>query len=424
MAVAATNAHHTHQDPSILYENADSTIFLIDIPHSISEGQQSCRRILSSKPLERPYPSTEPKSQRAKAMFEKPSLDELILQKHLQLTLEQLRAECDGGYTYPRFICISDEHEQESTKRKRENTSTESKPEARKLSLSQQVVDKNNDHHEREHTLNNQTSTTSLITTDLYGQKYIPPFCTAIPGNVLTTPLPSAPKFNLIIIDPPWPNRSARRSKSYSISSTTSEIRSLLKSLEVEEKLADDGLVAVWITNKKIFEEMIIDEGGLFEQWGVELIEEWVWLKITTGGEPICALDSVWRKPWEVLLVGRRRRGGYKEGKDKQQVKRRVVVGVPDVHSRKPSLKRMFEDIFGLKMKQSDIDRGVMDKDQNEYEALEIFARHLTAGWWSWGDECLLFQGVDHWEKGRSEEVDVSLHLEEALIASPTPMNP
>lgn len=185
------------------------------------------------------------------------------------------------------------------------------------------------------------------------------------------------PKFDIIVLDPPWPNRSARRKQSYSISYENIEIRSLLSSIPLYDHLADDGHVAVWITNKPSFREMILGERGLFDEWGVQLVEEWIWLKVTSNGEPICALDSMWRKPYEVLLVGRR---GVKDGR---AVKRRVIVGVPDLHSRKPNLKTLFENMMG--------------KEDGRYEALEIFARNLTAGWWSWGNEVLKFQTSEHW---------------------------
>jgi len=43
-------------------------------------------------------------------------------------------------------------------------------------------------------------------------------------------------------------------------------------------------------------------------------------------------------------------------------------------------------------------------KKQDEYAALEIFARHLVAGWTSWGDECLKFQDVRCWVSEDDEE--------------------
>jgi N6-adenosine-specific RNA methylase IME4 len=120
---------------------------------------------------------------------------------------------------------------------------------------------------------------------------------------------------------------------------------------------------------------MVLGEGGLFEGWGVHLVEEWIWLKVTSAGEPISELGSMWRKPYEILLVGRR--GAFPDG----DVKRRVLVGVPDLHSRKPNLKSIFEQ--------------VMKKEK--YEALEIFARNLTSGWWAWGNEVLKFQSDECW---------------------------
>lgn len=225
----------------------------------------------------------------------------------------------------------------------------------------------------------------------------LPPHSTVIHGDIVSTRdtfLQYAPKYNLIILDPPWPNRSARRSKHYSISYGVSEIRDLLSNISVKEKLAVDGLVAVWVTNKAAFRDMVLGEGGLFKEWDVGLKEEWVWLKVTEKGEPICALDSVWRKPYEILLVGRGSPSSFGNGKPvddrdertTERGKRRVLLGVPDLHSRKPNLKKLMEELLG-------VGKGMDGK----YEALEIFARNLTAGWWAWGDEACKFQAGGHW---------------------------
>ena len=153
--------------------------------------------------------------------------------------------------------------------------------------------------------------------------------------------------------------------------------------------MEENGLVAVWITNKKTLKEMILGKGGLFEQWDVELVEEWIWLKITASGEPICALDSVWRKPYEILLIGRKKKSESAVKGDENEgatdVRRRVMIAVPDLHSRKPNLKEVFETLMGLK-------RG--------YKGLEIFARNLTEGWWGWGNEVLKFQMKSCWKVG------------------------
>ena len=78
--------------------------------------------------------------------------------------------------------------------------------------------------------------------------------------------------------------------------------------------------------------------------------------------------------------MGRR---GAKIGEERGEVKRRVIVGVPDLHSRKPNLKVLFEHLLG--------------KREREFEALEIFARNPTAGWWSWGNEVLKFLMEEYW---------------------------
>lgn len=432
-ASAAIELNCVPQTTSILFQNSGSTIILIDLPQSISEGQQTTRKLFSSEPLKHPFPSVEPKSEKAKAKFQRPSLEQLVLQKHLEIALQELNDQYAGEFVYPRFIELTGDHKKENTKQKRKRTKSSSSQELgayETTPIREHTIVLGDQIHKHEFTFHNHLPKTVTVDIVSFGKSYFPPFSTAILGNILTTSVMDAPLFNLIIMDPPWPNRSAKRSQSYSISSTAPEIRALLNGLNVEERLADDGLIAVWVTNKTVLKEMVVGDGGLFEQWGVDLVEEWVWLKVTSQGEPICALDSVWRKPWEVLLIGRKQKTPREEaGEDdknddesqntRRDVKRRVIFGVPDVHSRKPCLKKMFEDIFSLgKVKRE------AKVDENGYKALEIFARYLTAGWWAWGDECLLFQGVNHWEKQISESVLPSLYFEETetVVSTTTPL--
>ena len=72
-------------------------------------------------------------------------------------------------------------------------------------------------------------------------------------------------------------------------------------------------------------------------------------------------------------------------------MKGKVIVAVPDVHSRKPNLRGVFEDA------------GLVPKGGG-YEAMEVFARNLTAGWWGWGDEVLLFQRRECWVDEEEEK--------------------
>jgi N6-adenosine-specific RNA methylase IME4 len=146
------------------------------------------------------------------------------------------------------------------------------------------------------------------------------------------------------------------------------------------------SLIGIWITNKHSIRSLVLGSDGLFAQWGVTLIEEWIWVKTTLHGEPVTAVDGVWRKPYEVFLLGRKIDNAV-DAIGSASITRRVIVGIPDQHSRKPCLKELLE-------------RLVLPQ---KYEALEVFARSLTAGWHSWGDQVLMFNWTGHWtEKGVS----------------------
>ena len=360
----------------ILYQNSDSTVILIDIPCSIEVAQGAVsQRLLSSKPIEHPFPSVEPRSEKARANLGAVSIEELLLQKHIQLSLDHLRSEWRGEWCLPRQIkSVEAENEETWRKRKRtaakdEDTSTSKPtetPKAVEIEVQEECFFRN--------------STAVFTNISVGSDKYmirLPSNSTALCGDINATIgifQSHAPNFDLIILDPPWPNRSARRKKSYGISYGNHEIKALLSLLPLIDHLTEDAFIGIWITNKLAFRDIVLGEGGLFEGWGIQLVEEWIWLKVTSAGEPISELGSMWRKPYEVLLVGRR--GAFPDS----DVKRRVLVGVPDLHSRKPNLKRIFEQLM-----------------KEKYEALEVFARNLTSGWWAWGNEVLKFQSDECW---------------------------
>jgi N6-adenosine-specific RNA methylase IME4 len=153
-------------------------------------------------------------------------------------------------------------------------------------------------------------------------------------------------------------------------------VHALLTALDLPSLLAADGTVGLWITNKPAIRKLVLAAGGLFAEWGAVLVEEWLWVKTTVGGEPVTAVGGVWRKPYEVFLLGR-----CGDAAQSVSVQRRVIFGVPDLHSRKPCFKTLLE-------------RFVLPPN---YEALEIFARHLTAGWHSWGNEVIMFNWEGYW---------------------------
>lgn len=379
----------------ILYQNPSSDVLLLDIPCSIEQAQGALSsRLISSLPLEQPYPGLEPKSEKARKNLGESTLDELLLEKHLELALVEAShglLGSHGTWCLPRIT--RNEHSQTPPAKRRKRSGQTTPPD--RASHDPSVPRDGNPDNEHVHLGNqlidtiyyhNPNETCSNISVG-HELAQIPPKSTVLQGDIastLDTFTTTAPRFNFIVLDPPWPNRSARRKKSYGIAYGTNEVNFLLSSLPIQAHLADEGLVAVWVTNKSAFREMLLGDDGLFEQWGVSLVEEWIWLKVTSGGDPISPIDSKWRKPYEVLLIGRK---AGPDGKtiESAEVKRRVLIGVPDLHSRKPNLSTLFEEFVGTK--------------KGPYEALEIFARNITAGWWGWGNEALKFQMCKHWEE-------------------------
>ncbi|TEY45492.1 hypothetical protein BOTCAL_0331g00120 [Botryotinia calthae] len=422
--------------PHILYQNSSKTVTLIDIPRSIEDAQslsseqhttrpKTAKRLISCKPIDTPYPSLEPKSAKALRNAPEKKIEELMLERYVQLALDEMM----GDERWEGKVCFERIWGDEEPKRKRKLAPEEAEK-------SQQTVIK----VENVYYLPKRVEINGVSGT-------MPPKSTMIYGNIPETNISpnlemhdeDFAKFHVVIADPPWPNRSALRKDAYATASGSGGIESLLRSLPCHQ-VEHNGYVGIWITNKPAFRSMLLDEGGMFDHWGLELVEEWIWLKVTSNGEPMCDISGTWRKPWEILLVGRKK--GEKEsiggGGDSElkkslgseelnrkkeydlegsnqhspspspsptssqsensnlPIKRRIIIGVPDLHSRKPNLRFLFRQLLGL--------RGC----DEEYRGLEIFARNLTAGWWGWGNEVLKFQDEGAWvsEEGGDDVVD------------------
>ena len=197
-------------------------------------------------------------------------------------------------------------------------------------------------------------------------------------GALTVYPAPSATagpgQFDFILLDPPWRNRSAKRSAKYDTMCDMDPV-ALLQSL-LGQHIAQDGLIACWITNNSRVRAAALKA---FAAWEVQLIEEWAWLKTTVLGVPVTDIEGVWRQPYEIMLLGKR---VNKVGVHQQSPTKRVIVAVPDYHSRKPNLKELIEPMLPAR-----------------YRALEIYGRYVSAGWWVWGDEVLKYNWEGHWSK-------------------------
>jgi N6-adenosine-specific RNA methylase IME4 len=180
------------------------------------------------------------------------------------------------------------------------------------------------------------------------------------------------------------------------------------------------GLLAVWVTNKPALRAGL--HRLLDEEWGCEEVAEWVWVKVTVAGEPVYALESAVRKPYEVLIIARRRReGGEGRGmkRKRDEVKNgglvareevtipsKVVLAVPDVHSRKPCIKGLSPSLPGRRKREVAL-TGPAELIEPylpaSYSACEIFGRNLTEGWHTIGDEAIKYNWDGHW--GSADEM-------------------
>ena len=127
--------------------------------------------------------------------------------------------------------------------------------------------------------------------------------------------------FDIVLLDPPWDNRSLKRLKKKTRYSSLSLFD--ISAIPLPSLLSDDAIVIVWVTNRRSLVERVRDFS--FPKWNVEFITEWQWLKVALNKEMVFELDSIHRKPYETLVVGRYRQKGSLGGK---------ALSPPVLHSR------------------------------------------------------------------------------------------
>ncbi|KAI9014977.1 MT-A70-like protein [Gaertneriomyces semiglobifer] len=173
--------------------------------------------------------------------------------------------------------------------------------------------------------------------------------------------------FHLIVMDPPWPNKSVRRSAKYS----EIDIYDLYR-IPGKRLIAAGGYVAIWVTNNPKFCKFVYEK--LFPTWGLVPVTEWFWLKVTTSGEWVLDLDSPHRKPYERLIIGKASTLATDSSSSLPSA-RKVICSVPSSHhSRKPFLEDLFVPFLPTNARK-----------------LELFARNVLPGWVAWGNEALKF---------------------------------
>lgn len=428
---------------AILWQNATKTVTLLDIPLSISlaQGTSDCpctARIHSSPALQIPYPSTEPKTEKAKANVLRTRSCQCTDAEFPSSLLEAAQAEIaerwNHGWCWNRQISPCTEGRRDK-KRKRDaeddnmfngEVAGSSKPSvyepneppssvlfyeealdvgqrqfhdpldvsastnhlAPRVSLIRTRISNRLVYNCRPHPLSLKHEQASAHKEVVY---VIPPrssfvvskidhpsasvlsmaALTMFPANTATT---EPGQFDFILLDPPWDNRSVKRSAKYKTMQESEPMEVLQSMLGLH--IGPNALMACWITNKASVRAAAV---AAFEVWNVQPIEEWAWLKTTEHGEPVMSIDGFWRKPFEILLIGRKSK--MPTCNVGASIKRRVIVAVPDFHSRKPNIKALVEPML-----------------PETYRALEIFARNLTAEWMAWGDDVLKYAWDGYYE--------------------------
>ncbi|KAF1995847.1 MT-A70-domain-containing protein [Amniculicola lignicola CBS 123094] len=432
---------------AILYQNAERDITLVDIPRSIAQGRPDT--LLSSEALEEPFVSTiEPKTEKAKSeLLRWISLD---LHKNYKAIIEQalpqIHQHVSGDWCLSRKILPSlpkrwkggdmevDDPEKDIEQRLREwSAISDQQPNLATMMATLGVHDDSKStgeqwlmsykparggdaqaeesakepwtssfHNPNDYaltlTVRNHTSQQTMQPLEYHFD--VPAHSTIILNDTanpdefrytlhkLAYEHELTRRFDLVAIDPPWPNGSAKRKIAYKLPYGQKFVEKMLRNMELDSYLAPNALVGVWITNKEALRSMILGPGGIFEQWNVGLIEEWIWVKTTTKGEPMFALENLNRRPYETFLLGRVGPNPSVKMEHVETVKRRVIAAVPDVHSRKPCLKELLEPFL-----------------PEDYSALEIFARCLVPGWTSWGNEVIKFNLDRYWATAEDGEM-------------------
>ncbi|MFH4983139.1 hypothetical protein AB6A40_009848 [Gnathostoma spinigerum] len=182
-------------------------------------------------------------------------------------------------------------------------------------------------------------------------------------------------KFDLIVLDPPWANRSVKRKNPYVVAGGERD----LFGLEIAQLLSGNGLVAMWITNRTLILETI---ETIFDEWGVQKVATWCWLKVTKTGDPVCSFKFHHKVPFERIVFACRPEDVHIHSKSLAD--NFLLISTPcGIHSRKPPLLPILQSLNVI----------------GNSSCLELFSRNLLPNTVSIGYEVTKFQNVAWFDK-------------------------
>ncbi|KAF2120701.1 MT-A70-domain-containing protein [Lophiotrema nucula] len=441
---------------SILYQNDDRDITLMDLPTSIAVGQKVTAGdiLLSTPPIESPYLiASDPKTKKAQERHAEPAVSNKLHAEYrveIDRALAEIRRRVPAPWCLPRKLMAHvpesrntnmdvDDPEKELETRLREwsaskgddepfdfnkmmaalgssSDATSCDPVAQKWSMSctpaREITEGLGEdsvspteawtsslHNPNDHALELNISQSFTHPEGIREYRFrVPPRSTFFLDDVtdpssfrasfrdLTSEYNLPRHFDFVLLDPPWPSRSAKRVRTYEQVGGIPHTKRMLLNMSIESYLEHNSILAMWITNSPKQRDAVLGPGGLFERWNLSFCEEWIWIKTTASGEPMFSLETLWRKPYETLLLARAAPDTWTKMEPAPAIKRRIIAAVPDIHSRKPCIKELIEPFL-----------------PHDYSALEVFSRSLVAGWTSWGNEAIKYNWEKYWASGATE---------------------
>ncbi|GMF25441.1 unnamed protein product [Phytophthora lilii] len=174
----------------------------------------------------------------------------------------------------------------------------------------------------------------------------------------------------LIVMDPPWQNKSVSRGKHYDTFDHTELLNVNISRIADQ----DDCILAVWVTNRPRYMAYLREQA--LPAWGFTFHACWYWLKLSKSGELVTPLDSTHRLPVETLMIAYRAKDQEHEDLLRQRLGEQmtIVLSIPLRHSWKPPPECFFDESTVLKTARK----------------AELFARELRPGWTSVGNEVRL----------------------------------
>jgi len=212
------------------------------------------------------------------------------------------------------------------------------------------------------------------ISIDVKEKRYLlPPCATFIQCDMQNLATFNLAQLDLIYMDPPWQNKSVRRGAKYAVHSNDD----IFDWIQVEQLLSEDGLIAVWITNKQSVEYFV---RAYFETRSLLYAGEWEWVKLAASGETVYPLGSSHKRPTERLLFFSKSR----------KIRGQTIYSVASaIHSRKPFIYAHLEQLLST---------------SSNAKMIELFARRLRSNWLSIGNEPMYLHDAAFFHTAKNDE--------------------